>query len=223
MDLFGICSEEVLQTVNAWNAVGVESGLGFGFDMTISCPINDYAHVALNNITMVGSAPYNCTMQSGHSYILSAGNSIRVTSQNLSPGNRIIAQEGCYFHAFINCCLENNRIYSIDNNIIENSPYYEKDYFEDDKSIVSEENNIKDVINFVIFPNPNAGNFILSCSSQYDENITIIISDIFGNTIYKNSVKSNPVNIDISRYSKGMYIVKATISNNVFVEKILYQ
>jgi len=99
IDLFGNCSNEVLQCARAWNAVGVYAGDGFGYDIEVDCPVLDLVHIlglpyhldAFNDIRSdCGISPSN-----GAPVIFEAGHAVI-----LKPG----FTSGDNFHAFIDPC-----------------------------------------------------------------------------------------------------------------------
>ncbi|MCB9315343.1 MAG: M4 family metallopeptidase [Lewinellaceae bacterium] len=99
IDLFGDCSNEVLQCARAWNAVGVYSADGLGYDIEVDCPVQDFVHVF------------------GLSYFLDAFNDIRsdceIAPSNGAPvvyeaGHAVLLKPGFAsgdnFHAYIDPC-----------------------------------------------------------------------------------------------------------------------
>ncbi|MBL7774536.1 MAG: M4 family metallopeptidase, partial [Saprospiraceae bacterium] len=85
IDLFGDCSNEVLQCARAWNAVGVYAADGLGYDIEVDCPVQDFVHGlgapffldAFNDIRSDCSiAPSNgaaVIYEAGHAVILKPG------------------------------------------------------------------------------------------------------------------------------------------------------
>ncbi len=79
-------------------------------------------------------------------------------------------------------------------------------------------------IDIKIYPNPNYGNFVIALSGINENLLSIEITNIMGSIVYKKqNIQSNPLNINISTHPKGIYFVKAFLSDKVFVEKIIYQ
>ena len=70
-------------------------------------------------------------------------------------------------------------------------------------------------INFSIFPNPSIG-FINIYTSFVDDKSEFEITDGMNRVVYRSKINEIITNLDLTRYSKGMYFVK--IFNN---EKIL--
>lgn len=98
IDLFGNCSNEVLQCARAWNAVGVYSTDGFGYDMEIDCPVLDLVHGLLLpfNVDVFNDIRSDCDIvANGAPVVFEAGHAVI-----LKPGFR----SGDNFHAFIDPC-----------------------------------------------------------------------------------------------------------------------
>ena len=227
MDLYGECSNEVIQTIEAWNAVGVGSALGFGYNISIACPVPDLEYYALNDIIVYGyAAPFNCTVLSSHSLILAAGNSIKVTSQNLSPGKKIIVQQGSYFHAYISPCLSNN---------LRTENYYDKindgnidDYYSLNENHIQEKLSIEDseINYFTVFPNP----FNATTTIQYTlSKITQVKLTIYNSMNIKvaelvNTIQTegtHQVTLDGTNLSGGIYYCIFETDNYRKVEKVV--
>lgn len=70
----------------------------------------------------------------------------------------------------------------------------------------------------IVYPNPTTGTFTASLDT--DNTYTITISDMQGNLILTRE-GSGDVEIDLSAYGKGLYIVKAVSDSETMVEKVL--
>jgi hypothetical protein len=77
---------------------------------------------------------------------------------------------------------------------------------------------------FNILPNPNKGDFTISgtTGSTNDDKVTIVISDVLGQTIYSNIAVANKGNINEhvnlgSALANGSYLVTITSGNNPVV------
>ena len=67
-----------------------------------------------------------------------------------------------------------------------------------------------------VFPNPSKGQFTLSVINNQVSDLNILVTNIQGQTVYRNLVKSVPEyneNIDLTRFAKGMYFLK--VNNQV--------
>ncbi len=69
----------------------------------------------------------------------------------------------------------------------------------------------------VIFPNPTNGQFNIKFETKYQ----ISITDISGKLIYENPHAENNTVIDLSKQTKGIYFVKITQNNAVYVSKLI--
>ena len=83
-------------------------------------------------------------------------------------------------------------------------------------------NSLADISNSIsIYPNPSLGIFTLSSSKKI---LSIEISDVLGNIIFKSVIKNLQPEINISSQSKGIYFVKVTDDKGNFgVKKIILQ
>ncbi len=67
-----------------------------------------------------------------------------------------------------------------------------------------------------VYPNPSDGQFTLSVMNSQVVDLNIMITNIQGQSVYQNQVKSvmqHQENIDLSRFAKGMYFLK--VNNEV--------
>jgi hypothetical protein len=74
----------------------------------------------------------------------------------------------------------------------------------------------------LIKPNPSSGIFTLTCESTIQ---TIEVKDIPGNIIYRQIINKPAINmdIDLSSYPKGIYILQAQTAGKIYTEKIVIQ
>jgi para-nitrobenzyl esterase len=80
--------------------------------------------------------------------------------------------------------------------------------------------------NFIsIFPNPNNGNFIITFDSPVSENYKLEVKTLLGATVYEENVLTTngkySQQINISKFGKGIYFVKAGSANYEVVKKII--
>ncbi|WP_026777275.1 T9SS type A sorting domain-containing protein [Polaribacter sp. Hel_I_88] len=77
--------------------------------------------------------------------------------------------------------------------------------------------NDKDIENLYVYPNPTNANIKWNNSMQIDE---VLIYNLVGKTLLK--IKSPSSNsVDVSNFPKGLYILKISSKNRVFIRKIL--
>ncbi|MEA3318149.1 MAG: T9SS type A sorting domain-containing protein, partial [Bacteroidota bacterium] len=69
-----------------------------------------------------------------------------------------------------------------------------------------------------IYPNPNNGRFMISSKEQI-KNITI--TDISGRKVLSKELFNTSINVDLSKYSKGIYLINININNEILQAKIL--
>jgi hypothetical protein len=81
-------------------------------------------------------------------------------------------------------------------------------------------NEIKELEDAVIFPNPSTGKFQFTLNNILDEKIEI--TDVLGNIIMKSEIKNESVQLDLSDQSKGIYFVRISDEKgNLIVKKIV--
>jgi hypothetical protein len=212
IDLYGDCSFEVLQTIKAWEAVGVMSG-NYHYDIVTNC--NYLSNVSQpTTIKAIHNITSNCDLSlNNQSITYIAGNSI-----HLLPGFR----SGSSFHAYIeDPCFPNSKsCYS------KNTDYISRYTFQTDTVEMSNNFmliNNKKVSLFSIYPNPNNGNFEVKINSDIIGYIHI--HDSKGRLIYKQEINSTHLNIDISNQSSGIYILNfiSEKEKTIYSEKIILE
>lgn len=162
----------------------------------------NYSIVAYNTISSGGNANY------------SAGSSI-----TLKPGFH--AMSGSNFKALIqNCGVSNrknsfamkntNEIYKyskIEYNLSENNESENEEL----ESIIMDRNSF-----LTIYPNPNNGLFNIQSSNNIR---SYSIRNIFGNEIVLKKTNNQQLNIDISRFSTGIYLLELQMENGEIINK----
>ena len=75
-----------------------------------------------------------------------------------------------------------------------------------------------------IFPNPTTGTVTLSTDFKQQEDLTINIVNILGETVFETkgeiSAGEQNINLDISNFSKGVYFIRVNSNNVNAVKKI---
>ena len=78
---------------------------------------------------------------------------------------------------------------------------------------------------FTVFPNPNNGRFELRMNNEElrMKNYELKVSTLLGETIFLPTANRQPstINIDISTYSKGIYLVVLQYEKEMFMEKVV--
>lgn len=73
--------------------------------------------------------------------------------------------------------------------------------------------------NISIYPNPTEGIINISVSNDSIDNI--IVTDITGNELINLAVNANHVEINLSAYNKGLYLVKVVTENDSYTKKVV--
>ncbi len=78
--------------------------------------------------------------------------------------------------------------------------------------------------NIKIHPNPTRGNLFVEITSDLEiENALILVSDMKGNILYRNSDISSKYNINLSHVPAGVYTLTIKSSNKKYDWKIIKQ
>ncbi len=75
-----------------------------------------------------------------------------------------------------------------------------------------------------IFPNPSNGEFNIIIDNRYNEYVKIDLIDLNGKIVYSRWYDEDAfisMNLNLSSYPKGFYVVKTTVGNNQYVNKLL--
>jgi Zn-dependent metalloprotease len=168
IDLFGNCSNEVLQCARAWNAVGVYAGDGLGYDIEVDCPVLDVAHVL------------------GLPYMLDVFNDIRsdcdISPSNGAPvvfeaGHAVLLKPGFTsgdnFHAFIDPCAS-----AIVAPIVGGSENR-------DPSAGPTGNFAENGAAPVVFPNPFRSKVRIQFELEQEGSVSLRLLDTYGQEVYR--------------------------------------
>ena len=73
-----------------------------------------------------------------------------------------------------------------------------------------------------IYPNPSSDKLIIDFQSINDlKNITVSIYNIQGKLLLQQAIKQTQIEINISSFAKGVYIIKVYNDNNIMVSKFI--
>lgn len=93
-------------------------------------------------------------------------------------------------------------------------------YWFDDPAALSV--NEQDQLSFVIFPNPSSGMLNMGALST-GKKYTVTVMNVLGNTVKKFDWNGQLIQLDLTSYSKGIYMVKVSDSKNTQVKKLVVQ
>lgn len=206
---FGICSNEYLQTINAWNAVMVTSSSNYGDNLNLSCEGLAYFHSLGVPITSTASnlLELSCSLSENSTTILRSGNEII-----LKPGFNTATGSEAFFHAYIIPCEVNSNSRTISNAVTKNK--INKN--EDNHLIIEEDGNIK------VYPNPNNGEFELYLPLLNNSELNKVkIYDIYGNILLERNITQTLTGLDISSYSSGIYLIKIYSNDRIIVKRVI--
>jgi subtilisin-like proprotein convertase family protein len=82
------------------------------------------------------------------------------------------------------------------------------------------------VSDFVIYPNPNSGNFSVQYTSPVANDVTIMVHDIRGRKVFENKYTNTGLfyqNIALNNAEAGVYMVTVQDGNRKMVKKIVIQ
>jgi hypothetical protein len=74
--------------------------------------------------------------------------------------------------------------------------------------------------NIQIYPNPSSGIFTIKFSDPINSPALIEITNSIGQLVYSGNININTKSIDLSELSKGMYLLKLTVAEKSYFEKI---
>jgi len=203
---FGMCSNEVIQTINAWDAVNVSSVGGYNYNKIVNC--YDILNVHQNNMPYyffaINDAEINCNIYNDpnktEQTIITAGNKI-----TLKQGFRT---NGTYFHAYIEPCLNNNKMLIVDNGY----PYpYSEEYINEELKKDSIINDISQKENvFKSYPNPFNNSTQIIFSIQETTNVRLYITNIYGTEILE------LVNNELSKGIHNITIKSSALASGIY-------
>jgi len=196
IDLYGVCSQEVVSTTNAWHAVGVGNHFQKDYNLLISNyiqPNTNEVYIAENNIEASNTIGSNSNV----TYL--AGNSI-----TLKPGFHTRSE----FLAKIQPC-EN-----IDYGDFSSKTKYET--YMDNKNEIDKNSTI------LIYPNPTNLLFTIDVGEYIDKSI-ISIYALTGKKYLQKTMNSRKTTIDIEHLNNGIYFIEVESNNNIQYFKIVKQ
>jgi hypothetical protein len=78
---------------------------------------------------------------------------------------------------------------------------------------------------FMVYPNPTTGNLNINLNSLEKEDLNLVVMSLNGSVVYRGEMESGQnritKKIDLSRFAKGVYLVRLFNSNQNIVKKII--
>lgn len=213
-DLFGECSEEAIQTANAWYAVGVGSASSF-YDIHV-CGVlqNDVVKSAINLLSAGSSnSCFNTTIKSSADVVFKSANQIQ-----LLPGFSV--EEGANFVAYIDpCAVATTKMQTNNSNRTNN--LIESEIRSIGLQSMKDSETAQQIPEISVFPNPSAGTFTIRLDTEVSYSSVISIMDIYGKTILRETISKNSLDIDLYNHPKGVYFVAINTDDYKVVKKLI--
>ncbi len=214
VDLYGNCSNEVLQTINAWNAVGVSSNTGFASSGPVNCAALNTAHNSLQVYTAryINELTANCVIVPNSTMVnFFAGESI-----TLNPG----FSSGDEFLAMIDPCLAVARSMEESDGVI--TAVDEPIRGSLVPKAASESGNARGLL---IAPNPTNGLVRVVLTGESGESgMAIRLIDAQGREAFTTRVSAaTGAELDLSSVPSGAYVLQVVCKEGVYSERLLLQ
>lgn len=212
MDLYGACSFQVIQTINAWNAVGVESALGMGADMVVDCAPLLTAHGAGSAVTrrVIDRLWADCNIvANGMPVDFYAGESIELLP-GFNSGDRFLAKiDLCMAEAKSQFLSEG--IAAIIDRPIEKEASEEADLFTQHK------------LDFKVSPNPSTGMVTIEMmAGMYEKHgpWSLDLVSTTGVTLASYRVAGDVTLLDLSSHS-GVFLLRLLQGEQSAVKRLI--
>lgn len=206
-DLYGACSNEYAQTLNAWNAVEVNGSE----EWTKNVDCTHLNQIINNTGTYIGASTSilqsNCNIPSySGGVILQAAKRIRLTQ-----GFHVDSD----FWAFLNPCTDMNSGYKTTPG---NQPKFAKDFETPYEEATS---SVEIISGFSLYPNPSNGQFTLEVFDKGLENLDVNIFNSVGKLVFSKKEMPVKTQINMEDFPKGVYLVKVINGELNYSEKIV--
>lgn len=210
-DLYGTCSNEAIQTANAWYAVGV-GGVSPAYNREVcgdKYGTETYGAINLLAAGTSGTCSYT-TIHSSANVVFKSANEI-----DLLPGFTV--ESGALFNAYIDPCSVTTRSMTVNS---------------DEQNINNSELSISNgaVDNYIensiyIFPNPNTGSFLIQFNfANRTESKIVKVLDMLGQLVWEAKTTSNDLNANIASYPTGIYTIQVlSETGKLYTKKIIKQ
>ena len=209
VDLYGINSNEVLQTILAWDAVGVSSvdGIHYDYDMSSQC---DWYTMSHNDgmpvcVYTVGTLRSNCAFVANNTEVRFAAGKEIILSDGFESGDNFIATPISTITPKLNQRTETptNDIIKTDITITNSLP--------ENKA----ENQVK------AFPNPAINRLTISLPLLRH---VVVYTSLGEQILSVHCNKGDEITIDMTQFEKGMYVVKSiNQEGQIYTSKVIKQ
>lgn len=214
LDLYGDCSFELEQTIKAWNAVNVNSGIGIGHNYSVNCGLlNLYHNFGIPfKIKAINQIDISCVTSPNTHTDLKAGNSIY-----LNPG---FHSQG-YFSGIIFDCEDDIQMFSGDH--LDESENQNKVLLIEERTRPDEEQDIH--IN--VYPNPFSTQTTIEYQVHQQAIVKANLFDVQGRmirTLQSSTIQNvgiHQVLVNRSTLPSGLYYYKLQIDEQVFSDKLV--
>lgn len=208
-DLFGVCSNQAVQTGKAWFAVGVGNDV---LETRNVC--GTYINGSTNVFRAVATLNSGSSSCGGTPVFINSGATVAFVSGiniNLEPG--FTSEAGSDFVGEISACTPSTGISAF---------RQANSSFVGQGGTASSLSSIADVEadNLFTYPNPSSGAFSINSAKSGEVRIT----NAMGVELYQYAVTADqPKFVDLSNYAKGIYFVKFNNGNDIVTQKIIVE
>jgi hypothetical protein len=81
--------------------------------------------------------------------------------------------------------------------------------------------NEEEYINFALFPNPSSGLFTITSGNQFNRNYVVSVFNVIGNLEKQFNWNGERMSLNLTAYSKGVYIVKVSNGKSTEFKKLI--
>lgn len=212
IDLYGACSFQVMQTINAWNAVGVESALGMGADMVVDCGPLLTTHDAGTAVTrrVIDRLWTDCNITANGAPVdLYAGESVELLA-GFNSGDRFLA-------VIDPCMAESKSQFMSDGRTNDLEREAEK------MGLEGEGMTTQHKLAFLVSPNPSTGKVTVQMMAGMYEKHGPWWLDLISTTgvwLSSQRVTGDATTVDYSAYS-GVFLLRVTQGEQSAVERLV--
>ncbi|MGC9331017.1 MAG: PKD domain-containing protein, partial [Bacteroidales bacterium] len=182
----------------------------FNVDIDDNVPVDGWFWWYPDNPAVNENIEFSALGGSSYQWDFGDGSAIITSTSSLTPVNHIYSSPGNYT---VNVTITNS---------CGNSETYTENISIAPVGI--QQNNVADNDFLNIYPNPNNGSFTMEIENNDKEKLMLQIMNITGQIIYTKELgnKSNILHkIDLSHYSKGIFLVKVHHENKYEIKKVI--